>query len=136
MGFWKCKISSRHDSLKTSLTESKLLLFLQSSPPCPSSNVSACECEIFEYSLTDKFYYRFVHVLLEKYFIARSLDLKRKSREIDIERNELLKEMFQYIIILAKQGKQYAYQEIKLFVSQQGNMWSADCSRMISIDEN
>jgi hypothetical protein len=45
----------QHDSLKTSLTESKqkLLLFLQPSPPFPGSNVSAYECEIFECSLTD-----------------------------------------------------------------------------------
>jgi hypothetical protein len=67
--------------------------------------------------LDRQFYHGFVHVPLEKKFISRSPDSKRKSPEIDIERNEFLKEMVQYIIILAKKEKQYAYQEIKLSVS-------------------
>jgi hypothetical protein len=115
-GFWKCKVGSRHDSLKTSLTESNSLLFFAALSFFPKLEGLSLRMRNIRISPDRQIYHGFGYVPLEKYFIARSPDSKRKSLSIDIERNELLKEMFQYIIIPAKQEKQYAYQEVKLSV--------------------
>jgi hypothetical protein len=122
--------------LRTSLAKPKPLLVFAALSTFPKLERLSLGMRNIRMSPDRQIYHGFGHVLFEKYFIPRSLDSKQKFPEIDIEKSEDLKEMVQYIYILAKQEKEYPYQEIKLSVSHWGNMWSADYNSMTSIDDN